>query len=311
MTTTITAVDNELSIEHGVLIDLTLDGTTHYISNCYKPIVYDNGTGNHTYEALAGFLSVSDIQSNLSNANDEIQVSLSAIPPEYIAATLGTQIKGGELNIYRAFFDYRTQEIITGEIYRRFTGVISNFSVQEDVDTANAEPSINHTITIIASSIMGVLENKVSGRRTNKQDYQTYWTELPITFKTITAIASNVLTSANHGLSVGDQITYYDTTQLGLTNGNTYFVIAPVATNTFKLSNTEGGTSLTLTNGSGLSLDWYYTDPSMNRVEVLFNSSFDFGKPYRASAASSVNGGGNGGGGGGRNVTDANAEFNM
>lgn len=289
MTTTISAVDNERSVEHGVLIDLTLDGTTYYISNCYKSIVY----GGNTYEALAGFLTVSEIQSNISNANDEIQVSLSAIPPTYIAATLGQPIKGGEINIYRAFFDYTTQEVITGEIYKRFTGIISNFSVQEDLDVANAEPSVNHTITVIASSIMGVLENKFSGRRTNKQDYQQYWAELPIAFETITSISSNVLTSANHGLTAGDQITYYDTTQLGLIQGTTYYVIAPVATNTFKLSNTLGGTSLTLTNGSGLSLDWYYTDPSMNRVEVLFNSSFDFGKPYVPQAASTVNGSGN------------------
>jgi len=292
MTTTIPAVDTERSIEHGVLIDLTLDGTTYYISNCYKSIVHN---GN-TYEALAGFLTISEIQGNISNANDEIQVGLSAIPPEYIAATLATQIKGGEINIYRAFFDYTTQEVIAGEIYKRFTGIISNYSVQEDIDSNDNEISVNHTITIIASSIMGVLENKISGRRTNKQDYQQYWPELPITFKTITSISSNVLTSANHGLSAGDQITYYDTTQLGLTQGVTYYVIAPVATNTFKLSNTSGGPSLTLTNGSGLSLDWYYTDPSMNRVEVLFNSSFDFGKDYVPQAASNVNGGNSGGG---------------
>lgn len=215
MTTTITAVDTERSIEHGVLIDLTLDGTTYYISNCYKSIVY----GGNTYEALAGFLTISEIQSNISNANDEIQVSLSAIPPNYIAATLGQPIKGGEVNIYRAFFDYKTQEVITGEIYKRFTGIISNFSVQEDLDVANAEPTVNHTITVIASSIMGVLENKISGRRTNKQDYQIVWPEL-----------------ANSS-----------------------------------------------------------TDPSMDRVEVLFNSSFDFGKKYVAQAASTVNGGGGGG----------------
>jgi hypothetical protein len=227
MTTTITAVDTEKSIEHGVLIDLTLDGTTYYISNCYKSISY----GGNTYEALAGFLTVSEIQSNISNANDEIQVSLSAIPPEYIAATLGQPIKGGEINIYRAFFDYTTQEVISGEIYRRFTGIISNFSVQEDLDVINAEPSVNHTITIIASSIMGVLENKISGRRTNKQDYQIVWPEL----------------------------------------GNSA------------------------------------TDPSMNRVEVLFNSSFDFGKKYVAQAASDINGGSVGGGKGNSNVVQEQA----
>jgi hypothetical protein len=304
MTTTITQVDNR-SIEHGVLIDLTLDGTTYYISNCYKSIDYDSGSGSHTYEALAGFLTVSEIQSNISNANDEIQVSLSAIPPTYIAATLNEPIKGGEINIYRAFFDYTTQEIITGAIYRRFTGIISNYSVQEDLDATTMTPEVNHTITIIASSVMGVLENKISGRRTNKQDYALSWTELPITNKLITAISSNVLTSGSHGLAVGQQIKYLDTTQLGLTQNQVYYVIAPVAANTFKLSATLGGASLTLTNGSGLSLDWYYVDLSMDRVDALFNSSFDFGKDYVPRAASTV-GGTNGGGGSNGNFNDDN-----
>jgi hypothetical protein len=289
MTTTIPEVDNR-SIEYGVLIDLTLDGTTYYISNCYKAVSY----GGNTYEALAGFLTVSEIQSNISNANDEIQVSLSAIPPNYIAATLNEPIKGGEINIYRAFFDYTTQEVITSAIYKRFTGIISNYSVQEDLDATTMTPEVNHTITIIASSVMGVLENKISGRRTNKQDYALSWTELPITNKLITAISSNVLTSGSHGLAVGQQIKYLDTTQLGLTQNQVYYVIAPVAANTFKLSATLGGASLTLTNGSGLSLDWYYVDLSMDRVDALFNSSFDFGKDYVPRAASTV-GGTNGG----------------
>jgi hypothetical protein len=71
---------------------------------------------------------------------------------------------------------------------------------------------------------MGVLENKVSGRRTNQQDYQIVWPEL----------------------------------------GNSA------------------------------------TDPSMNRVDALFNQSFDFGKPYTGKAASTVDGGG-----GGQQATDA------
>jgi hypothetical protein len=185
-------------------------GITYYISNCYKAVTHNS----KNYQALAGFLTVSDIQSNISNANDEIQLTLSAIPSVYIAAVLGTQIKGGEINIYRAFFDYDTQEVIAGAVYKRFTGVVSNFSVQEDIDVSDQDPTVTHTITLVASSIMGVLENKVSGRRTNKQDFQIVYTEL-----------------ANSA-----------------------------------------------------------TDPSMNRVEALFNSSFDFGKPYVAQAASTSKG---------------------
>lgn len=224
MTTTISEVD-ENSIEYGVLIDLTLNNTTYYISNCYKEVSYN---GN-TYQALAGFLTISEIQNNISNANDEVQVSLSAIPPNYIAATLDTQIKGGEINIYRVFFDYRTQEVLKDgsgnpKVYRRFTGIISNYSVQEDINTEGQTPEVNHTITIIASSIMGVLENKVSGRRTNQDDYQIVWPEL-------------------------------------------------------------GNSS---------------SDKSMDRVDTLFNQSFDFGKKYSGQAASTV--GGNNAGAGSSNT---------
>ena len=228
MTTTITQVDGN-NIEHGVLIDLTLDGTTYYVSNCYKSIDYDSGSGVNTYQALAGFLNISEIQSNISNANDEIQLSLSAIPSVYISAVLGQPIKGGELNIYRAFFDYTTQEVIVGGIYKRFTGVISNYSVQEDISTENQSPEVNHNITIIASSIMGVLENKVSGRRTNREDYQIVYAEL---------------------------------------------------------DNSD-------------------SDPSFDRVDTLFNQSFDFGKKYTGQAASTVGPGGGSRGGNG-NFNDEN-----
>ena len=190
-------------------------GVTYYISNCYTPVSYN---GN-TYQALAGFLQVSEIQNNISNANDEIQVGLSAIPSIYIASVLDTQIKGGEINIYRAFFDYDTQLILASGVFKRFAGIISNYAVQEDVDFAGYSPEVTHTITIIASSIMGVLENKVSGRRTNKDDYQIVYDEL-------------------------------------------------------------GNSS---------------TDPSMDRVDALFNSSFDFGKKYTGSSPSTVNGGKNSG----------------
>lgn len=173
MTTPITAVDTEVRIEHGVLIKLTLNGTTYYISNCYKTITY---AGND-YTALAEFLTVSEIQSNISSTNDDIQIGLSAIPSAYITAILGQPIKGGEVEIYRAFFDYTTQEVLTGEIYKRFSGVITNFNVQEDIDTAG-NPSVTHSITVIASSILGVLENKITGRRTNPDDLSVVYAEI-------------------------------------------------------------------------------------------------------------------------------------
>jgi hypothetical protein len=218
MTQAITAITSggvtNSKIEHGVLIELTLNATTYYISNCYKTITY-NG---HDYLALGGFLTISELQNNLANTNDEIQIGLSAIPAGYISAVLDQQIKGGAVAIYRAFFDYATQEVLTGEIYKRFQGILTNYGINEDFQSTNQGAEITHTIVVTASSIMGVLENRVAGRRTNIKDYQFNWGEANFT----TAIT---------------------------------------------------------------------TDPSMSRVEALYNSSFDFGRPYTAKVSSTVDGG--------------------
>lgn len=210
MSTTIPAVNGPV-ISHGVLIDLTLNGTTYRISNCYKTIRYNN----LDYTALAGFLSISDIQNNITSSSEEIQLGLSAIPSVYIEEILGQPIKGGSIVIYRAFFDYNTEEVLVGEIYPRFNGIITNFSVQEDTNIDGQTADISHTITIMASNVMGVLENRISGRRTNRQDYQYNW-------------------------------------------GEAYFTTAIL------------------------------TDPSMNRVESLHNSSFDFGRKYTAPATNTT-----------------------
>lgn len=181
MAQTIPAV-NSPGIEHGVLIDLTLpDPTTgsttvYRISNCYTNVVYNS----NTYLAMGGFLEITDIQGDLQSTNNEITLGLSAIPSEYIEAIMKYEIKGGTIRMYRVFFDSQTQLVreIAGQqqVFLRFNGIINNFAIQEEVNTAQAT-DVTHSITVTASSILAVLENRQSGRRTNEQSYQTYYPE--------------------------------------------------------------------------------------------------------------------------------------
>lgn len=176
MTQLIPAVENN-RIEHGILIDLTLQsGTesaiTYYISNCYTAVTYN---GN-LYQPLGGFLHIGDLQQDIHSSNNEITLGLSAIPPEYITAILGSQIKGGAVKIYRAFFEHDTQQIqnINGQdqIFQRFNGYITNYNVSEEVNANVTGGEVSHIITVSASSINGILEKRVAGRRTNRDSYQ-------------------------------------------------------------------------------------------------------------------------------------------
>lgn len=236
MSQTIEAVDTERHIQHGILLDLTLNNTTYYLSTCYGNLVYN---GN-TYTGLAGYLNISEIQSNIQNSNDEIQISLSAFPADYLDLVVDTPIKGGSVNVYRAFFDNTTNELITSptaQVKKRFSGIINNYAVQEDVEVSASSGAVNHTITIICSSLMGWLENKISGRRTNQQDYQNLF--------------------ANP------------------------------------------------TENSYINVNTIQTDPTMDRVQALYNANFDFGRPYKGTTASTPNGpSGTGGTGNGQTGGD-------
>lgn len=172
-------------IEHGILIDLTLPDPdtgvllSYKISNCYTNVTY-NG---YTYTALGGFLDITDIQGDLQSTNNDVTISLSAIPADYIEAIMDRQIKGGRVRLYRVFFDTATQTVKTidsvDQVFLRFDGIINNFAIQEDLELT--ESTVTHTITVTASSILSVLENRVSGRRTNTFSYQVYYEEGPLT----------------------------------------------------------------------------------------------------------------------------------
>jgi len=179
-------------VEHGVLINLTIPdavtgvNVTYYISNCYTNVMHMS----NLYRALGSFLEISDVGGDLQNTHNEISVSLSGIPSndgyfDVLQNVLKQQIKGSNIEIYRVFFDSATQQIksVSGQqqVFLRFKGYITNYNISEDMQGGDITADVSHSITVTASSILGVLEHRKSGRRTSPQSYQTYYNEPKIT----------------------------------------------------------------------------------------------------------------------------------
>ena len=164
MATDITAVQGNTIISC-ILVDLTLDGTTYYISSAYKPVTYNS----NTYTELGALLNITSIQEDIRTTNGDISVTLGGIPSEqnYLSLILTTPIKGGEIKVYRGFFDEDTLELDTSQVFQRFSGVITNFAIQEDF---NPMDTLTNSVTITCASINSVLETKISGQRTNPDD---------------------------------------------------------------------------------------------------------------------------------------------
>ncbi len=172
MTTVISAL-NQSSIKHCLLIDIVVNSSTYYISNAYSPISYN---GN-TYTQLGNFLGMSEIQDDLKVTNNQISINLSGIPPDdgspnYMSVVLNSNIKGSKIRIYRAFFDSASGNYDATQVYLRFDGYISNYSLNENWDQDGK--LVSNTIGIQCSSIHAIMEKKYTGRRTNDPDQQ-FW----------------------------------------------------------------------------------------------------------------------------------------
>jgi hypothetical protein len=161
------------SIKHCMFIDLDVNGVSYYLSNAYAPLTYN---GN-TYTQLGYLLNVSEFQGDLKITNNAISISLSGLPtddgsPSYMAIALNSKLKGSKITIYRAFFDISNGFYDPTQVYQRFNGYVSNFSLSENWDQENKLTS--NTISLQCSSTLAILEKKFSGRRTNEADQQ-FW----------------------------------------------------------------------------------------------------------------------------------------
>ena len=173
MTTSIPALQ-ATHARHGLLIDLEINGTTYRIANTYSPVTWN---GN-SYTQLGHLLGISEIQEDLRATNNSLTLSLSGIPsdvtgePSYMSIVLDTPVKGSLVRIYRAFFSTTNGGLLADQVYLRFSGYVSNFSISENWDVDSRV--MTNTISLSCSNLVSIIDKQYSGRRTNNSD-QTYW----------------------------------------------------------------------------------------------------------------------------------------
>jgi len=170
MATSIPQVTGVNNIIHCMLIDLQLGANTYHLSSAYKPVSYNS----NTYTELGSFIQIGELTEDIKTTNGDIAITLSGIPSEadYMAQVLGSPIKGGQVTLSRAFFNDNL-EFNASNVYGRYSGVITNFSIGETESFLEGDNT--NSITITCASINTLLENKVSGQRTSLADRQKFF----------------------------------------------------------------------------------------------------------------------------------------
>lgn len=140
-------------------------------SDFNRPYILDG----ELYSNLGSLLSVSTSASEIRASATEVSIIISGIPAGSVAEVLDNNPKGSAIQIKRAFFSPTTGEIlpVAGNPAIKFIGIVSNYAMDEDWDFRGQQSTF--TISLICSSVLSVLQNKVTGRRTNPYDQDNFY----------------------------------------------------------------------------------------------------------------------------------------
>lgn len=160
------------SIQHSEFVKLTVgkpgSQTIYTFCNAAAPITVNGITFNN----LGALLTVGDVQRDMKATSDDMTIALTGIDSENIALILSSEIKGSLVEVWRGFFDSNNQIITTPttQFFKRYQGIINNVSITEDFNTEVRQRIA--TCFISCSSMRRILENRISGVKTNKNSWQ-------------------------------------------------------------------------------------------------------------------------------------------
>ena len=157
-------------IRHAEFVKLTVGtaATVYTFCNAAAPIT----VGGITFSNLGALLNVGDVQRDMRSTSDDMTIALTGIDPANIGIILGNDIKGSLVEVWRGFFDANNQIITTPttQFFKRYQGIINSVSITEDFNS-EARTRIA-TCSISCSSMRRVLENRLSGVKTNQNNWQ-------------------------------------------------------------------------------------------------------------------------------------------
>lgn len=127
------------------------------------------------FNAVGVLIKVGEAQRDIKSTANETTVTLTGIDTAMLGFVLGQQVKGSQLEMWHGFFDTNGALITSGGVdglYQFFNGFISSFTISEQ--WMEEVRTYVGTITVSASAIQLILQNRIAGRYTNNNSWQFY-----------------------------------------------------------------------------------------------------------------------------------------
>jgi hypothetical protein len=127
------------------------------------------------FDALGSLVKINDVTRDIKSTANETTITLVGLDTALLGWVLGHEIKGSLIEMWHGFFNPDGSLITsggTGGLYKFFTGYINSFSISENyMEEIRAYVGV---ISVSASSVQIILQNRTAGRYTNDNAWQFF-----------------------------------------------------------------------------------------------------------------------------------------
>jgi hypothetical protein len=167
-------VQNTNTIRYADFVRMTTPSATYRFATTPTAITVPS-VDALPFTALGQLVKVGNATRDIKSTANETTVTLVGIDPTMLALVLGTEIKGAQLEMWHGFFNANGELLTTGGtggLYKFFNGYVNSFGISEQ--WYEEVRGYLGTITVSASSVQLILQNRLAGRYTNNNSWQFY-----------------------------------------------------------------------------------------------------------------------------------------
>jgi len=167
----ITPVDNTNNIRIADFVRLTTPTETFRFATTASVLTVA-AVDAQPFEAVGQLIKIGDATKDIKSTANETTVTLVGIDTAMLGLVLGQNIKGSQIEMWHGFFDTDGALITaggSGGLYQFFNGYINNMSISEQ--WMEELRMFVGTVTVSASSIQLILQNRTAGRYTNNNSW--------------------------------------------------------------------------------------------------------------------------------------------
>mgnify|MGYP000160990338 CR=1 FL=1 len=151
------------------------DGVATYLFSTAASAITVSAVDPTPFTALSQLLKIGEVQRDIKSTANETTLTLTGVDPAMIGLVLSTTIKGSKVEMWHGFFNQDGELLTTGGtggLYKFFTGYVTGFQINEDW-SEDARMYVA-TISLQASPIQLILQNRNAGRYTNNNAWQYF-----------------------------------------------------------------------------------------------------------------------------------------